>query len=246
MQANECERVEVLENKVAVACRVHRIGGWRRESEFTRRDGPIERKSGTGHRSRSQRTEIQACRAIEEAIGIAQCHLNISKQPMRYQNRLRPLQMRVARHDGFACVAPLRNQSGGPGCEPADDKLDLSAHIKAQVRCNLLIAAAARVQFEREIADALDELKLNEVMNVFGSGMIAHLDSAGVRTEFRGNLVERCRQLDGFALGEDPCRGEGRRVRFAGGDFLIEKAPIKDDGALPGFEFRVQRLTKPA
>ena len=93
---------------------------------------------------------------------------------------------------------------------------------------------------------ALHELEFDEVMNILGGRMIAHLRLAGVRCEFGGNRIQRRAQLRCFSFGQDSCGAEGGRVRLAGGDFLIEKPPVKDDRALPRFEFRIQRLAKAA
>jgi len=122
----------------------------------------------------------------------------------------------------------------------------LSAHIEAQVRGDLLVAAAAGVQLETKLSDPIYKLELDEVMNVLRGRMIAHPRLARVRTEFRSNRIERCAQLRCFSFGQDSCRGESRRVRLAGGYFFIEKPPVKDDRALPRFEFSVKWLAKPA
>ena len=165
---------------------------------------------------------------------------------MRDENWLGALEVRVTWHDGIACVASLLDQRAGPGCEAADDKLNLSAHVEAQVCCNLFVAAAASVQLESEISGALYELQLDEVMNVLGGRVIAHFDLASVGREFRGNLVERPAQLRCFSFGQDSCREESRRVRLTGSYFMVEKAPIENNGPLPRFEFGVQRLAKTA
>ena len=75
---------------------------WRGKAPLWVSPGPIERKRCASNRSRSQRAEIQSRRAIQKAIRIAQRHFHIGQQPMRDQNRLGTLQMRIAGHDGVA------------------------------------------------------------------------------------------------------------------------------------------------
>ena len=136
----------------------------------------------------------------QQAIGIAQRHLHIRQQPMRDEHRLGPLQVRVARHHSVAGVARLLDQRSGPRGEAVDDKLDLRAHIEAQVGGNLFVAAAAGVQLESERADALRQLEFDEVMNVLGGGVVAHLRLARVRCELRGDRVQRLRATPLFQL----------------------------------------------
>ena len=83
-------------------------------------------------------------------------------------------------------------------------------------------------------------------MNVFGGRMVAHERFAGVGGVFGGDDIERGAEVRCFSLGQDSGGAKGRRVRLAGGDLLLEKAPVKDDGALPRFEFRIERLAKAA
>ena len=116
--------------------------------KLVRRNRAIERQRRAGNRSRSQRTVIQPRRAILQPRGIAQQHLHIRLQPMRHQHRLRALQMRIARHHRIAGRVRQLNQRISPCRQPFNDQPDLFAHIQAQVRRNLLVAAAPRMQLQ--------------------------------------------------------------------------------------------------
>ena len=72
---------------------------------------------------------------------------------------------------------------------------DLLADVEAQVGGDLLVAAAAGVEFETERADALNECQFDEVMNVFGGRVIAHLGLAGFGGVIGGDRIERCADL---------------------------------------------------
>jgi len=123
---------------------------------------------------------------------------------------------------------------------------DLRTHVEAQVGRYLLIAAAASVQLEAEQAYALHQLEFDEVMNVFGGWMVAHLRHAHFRSELGGNRIERIAQLRCLTFGEDLRNTEGRRVGLAGGYFLRQKPPIEDDRPLPRLELAIERLPKAA
>jgi hypothetical protein len=120
------------------------------------------------------------------------------------EHRLGALHVRVAGHHGIAgCFASLLDKRAGPCGESCDDEIDLRADVEAQVGGDLLVAAAAGVELEAERANALDELDLDEVMNVFGGGMIAHRAPGRFRRVVGGDGVERCAQLRTFSLGEN-------------------------------------------
>ena len=157
-----------LQRKVAVARGVNAVRRRRSESQLARGHRPVELKRCSGHRARSQWTEVQPRRAILQPVRIAQRHLNVSQQPVRNKDRLGPLQMRVARHWGVAGAASLLDERSGPRSQPVDCAADRIAHIKPQVGSDLFVAAAAGVQLEPKRAYAFHQLELDEVMNVFG------------------------------------------------------------------------------
>ncbi len=134
-----------------------------------------------------------------EARRIAQDHLDVSEQPVSDEHRLGALHVRVAGHHGIA--GSLRACSTSALAQAASASMterDLLAHVEAQIGGDLLVAAAAGVQLEAERADALDECKFDEVMNVFGGRVIAHQRLAGFGGVVGGNRVERV--ADGCAF----------------------------------------------
>ena len=114
MQSDKRERLQILENEIAIAGRVHRVGGRRSEAEFARSDGAVERKRGAGDRARSERAIVQARSAILQARRIAQNHLHVRQQPVRNQHRLGALQVRIAWHHVFAGGVRLIDQRASP------------------------------------------------------------------------------------------------------------------------------------
>jgi hypothetical protein len=102
------------------------------------------------------------------------------------------------------------------------------------------------VEFEAELADSINQRELDKVVNVFSGWMCTHKGLARFRSVLRGNRIQRGADLRSLTFGEDPCSTQSRSVGLAGGYLLWEKPPIKDDGTLPLFEVRVERLTKAA
>ena len=66
------------------------------------------------------------------------------------EDGLGALKVGVAGHDGFAGGGGLGDESVCPGGETSDDAGDFVADIKAEVGGDLLVAAAAGVEFETE------------------------------------------------------------------------------------------------
>ena len=62
VQADERERLQILENKIAIAGGIDGVGGRRGESELARGDGAVERKRCAGNRARAERAKIQPLR----------------------------------------------------------------------------------------------------------------------------------------------------------------------------------------
>ncbi len=84
------------------------------------------------------------------------------------QHRFGALQMGVGGHRRVARGFGLLDQLPAPS--PQDEPaigLHLLPHVQPQVGGNLLVAAAAGVQLQAEIADALHQLQLHKVVNVF-------------------------------------------------------------------------------
>ncbi len=61
-----------------------------------------------------------------------------------------------------------------------------------------------------------------------------------------GDRVEGCRGFPRLHGGQDAGGDERGGVGLAGGDFLREKPPVEDDGALPAFEVGVERFAEAA
>jgi hypothetical protein len=90
----------------------------------------------------------------------------MGEQVVGEQQRLRPLQVRVAGQQGFPVL--LRHLHEGPhGREHALAKpLRRVADEEVKVECHLVVAAAARVQLERHVAHHLAQPPLDRRVHV--------------------------------------------------------------------------------
>ena len=103
---------------------------------------------------------------------------------------------------------------------------NLAPQIEAQIERHLLVAGASRVQPLAEIADALDELPLDERVHVF----VRTVDERRLAPASLENLVERRRHLLGFGLVEDADASEPLDPRKAARHVVFEETPIESKG----------------
>jgi hypothetical protein len=141
--------------------------------------------------------------ACTQAVGVTQDHLDISEKPVRGEHGLSALHVGVAGHDGVAGGLGLVDERTRPCGESVDDEIDLPANVETQISRDLLVAAAACVKLEAKRAYALNELQFDEVMDVFGRGMIGDERLSVFRRVVGCDGVEGCAQLRAFSLGEN-------------------------------------------
>jgi len=165
---------------------------------------------------------------------------------MRNQHGFGPLHMGVTGHHRLAGCASLLDQRAGPCGQSIHSQADLLAHIETEIGRNLLVAAAAGVQLEPQRADALGQLQFDKVMNVLGRRIVAYQGLARLGCVLFADHIQRRAQLRPFTFSENPGGDQRGGVRLAGGDLTIEKPPVKDNRALPGFKLRIQRLAESA
>src|ERR1700677_252955 len=102
MKADKRKRIDELECEIAVTRGVDAVRRRPREIEPLCHEWTIQRKRCARYSARSKRTNIHTPAAIGKPVGIANEHLDVSQQPMPYQDRFGMLQMRICGHSGSA------------------------------------------------------------------------------------------------------------------------------------------------
>jgi hypothetical protein len=147
---------------------------------------------------------------------------------VRYQHGLGTLQVRIRRHHRIPSTLCLLDKPLHPCREMPEQNLAAKANVQAQVGGNLLVAAASAVQLQAKIADRLDQLHLDEMMDVLRIRchglrrvrLLARL--MGRWDETRSNCVQtfHCRGV--FSLRKNSGRLQRTRVRLAGGYLFLK------------------------
>ncbi len=98
--------------KIAIADSVETVLTDARETKLTRNRLSIEHDGRSRERAGTKRKNIGSSPAIAEALDIALECFDLREQVMREKDRLRPLQMGVARHDNIDMLAREIEQCG--------------------------------------------------------------------------------------------------------------------------------------
>src|SRR5579871_5972099 len=117
--------------------------------------------------------------------------------------------------------------------------VDTRPHEKPQIGRYLLVAAAAAVQLVAEFSDQQDQLLLNEMVNVFGFGIV---DKFGRGRGLLADLFQSLQNVNEFVGTEHFGILQGACMRSAGGEFVAQQAAVEVKRPLPAFEIGIQRL----
>ena len=84
-------------------------------------------------------------------------------------DRLRPLQVGIAGHDGIRMRFRLAAQGSDQGMDAVPQRLALPAQVQPEIQRHLIVAAAGRVETPARVADAAGQLALDEGMDILRS-----------------------------------------------------------------------------
>ena len=112
-----------------------------------------------------------ALERISQALGVAAEHLNIGEAPVSEQDRLRALEVGVARERGGLLALGEIDERVHGRFEFSLAKAQLPRRPQPQVGGDLVIAAAAGVQLLAQVSHAGDELALDPRVNILIVGI---------------------------------------------------------------------------
>ncbi len=154
--------------------------------------------------------------------------------------------MRVGGHDGVACGFGPLYQGQGPVAQQFLSLRCMLAHVKAQVGRDLLIAAAAGVELQGQLANVRGQFELDEMMHVFGTRIGCQGGAPSAVPAVLEHGIQPIAHLGGLGRRQNAGGSEHARVRLAGSNLLGEKPPVKAKGPLPLLKARIERLAEAA
>ena len=223
------KREEKFEGEVAVADSVQAIGRGAGKTQIARESIAVEWKGASGEGARAKRAIVGARGGRGQAFGVAMQRFAVRQEPMRQQNRLRVLHVRVAGHGNLQIALGLRSDGAFQGSERAAEVLRSFAHIHTKFGSDHFVAAAAGVQLRAQRAEFFDQRGFDEMMNIFGWRLV---EPRSIGLGAPCDFAESSDDFLAFCFAENSGGDDGARPGAIEQQFLREHAAIKAPGAL--------------
>src|SRR5271154_5076764 len=154
--------------------------------------------------------------------------------------------MCIRRHHAFSGSLRQFDKCSRPFADVGDEHARTRTNVQTQVGRNLLVAAAASMKFEPEVADCFDQFHLDEVVNVLRVRSIVHPLLRIFGQAAQCNLIESVSERRLLGTGQYVRCFQRKGMRLAGSYFFLNQLPVKAEGTLPVIESRVEWLAKAA
>ena len=241
VQSDRRKGKQEFEHKITVAGGVEAVGRNGGETQFARQLVPVQGYVAAGQRPRPQRQDLGAPAAIGQPVSVTEKHLGVGQQPMRAQDDLGALPVRVAGQHGIVQLFRAAEQSFVPFAQLPSESIDLLPDEQPQVSCDLFVAAAAGVELASHLAHVLHQPQLDKVVDVFG----IRFEIGGVGARPLADLSQAGENRVVLSRGQHAGAGQRLSVGATRSQFLPQQAPVVEKRALPLVEGGVGRLGKP-
>ena len=167
MLGDQRQNEDRLEGEVAVAGDIQAVGRDPVEAQFPGHEIAIDRQAGAGQGRGAQRQDVQPLAAIGQPRSIALELLDIGQEIVRGQHRLGPLHVGVAGQDQTAVPLAARPERRCKADQARVDPVERLAGPEFEVGGDLVVAASRRVQLAADIAQLLDQGRLDVHVDIF-------------------------------------------------------------------------------
>ena len=123
--------------------------------------------AGAGNRARAERQLVDVVEESLEPGMVSNERRGMSEKEVRGQNRLRPAQMGVGRHQRVARALGARRQNLDDCDDGPLNLRDAPLEVEPEVDRDLFVARPARMEPTTGVANARDELPLDKRVHVF-------------------------------------------------------------------------------
>ncbi len=191
------DRGQRLDHEIPIGHRIHRVRGRPVEAELGRHRRPVDRVAGPGQRARSEGRDVEPATGVGQAAAIPLEHLDVGQHVVGEQHWLGGLDVGQAGQDGLPVALRQRDQRPLEPDEAGVEPVDRPARPQPQVRGDLVVARAARVQPAAGGPDPASQLGLEVEVDVLearvpleppGLDVVTHGPQAGLE---RRCLVRR-------------------------------------------------------
>ncbi len=215
-----------LDDVIPVAHRVYAVLAHTVKAQFGGQRPAVYVERIAGQRPRPQWADLRAPGHAGQPLAAALEFPEEGHQPVAKEQRLRLLQVRVARHDHVQVNLGLLND----GRLQPDQRLTQGNHlvqqVETQVGGHLVVAGATRVEFSRHRPYQLGQPPLDCGVDV----LVAGLDLQGAGVEFSMHLFQPGDELVALIGGEQPRPRQRAGVGDAAPHVGRVHPPVEADG----------------
>ncbi len=227
MGAQERAAEEQLANEIAIAHRVDAVARQGSEAEAALEQHAGDREGAPGHRAGAER-QLRGCLTrVLEARAVAIERPEVRQHPVGRGDGLRPLEMRVRRHDGAIERGGLVEHDE---LERADQGVELRRGVHrphARGGRDLIVATPPGVQLGGDVADFGVEQAIDERMDV-----LVRRGRGFTRGQSRGHAVEPVLEALALLEREDAGVPERHGPGLGGADVERPEPDVDVDGAI--------------
>jgi hypothetical protein len=223
VDADERGIEQKLGDEIAVTHRVQTVFAHARKAQFAREEFAINAERVARERACAQRQNRNARYAIVQARAITREHPKVRQQPVREQNRLRALQVRVTGHQHVEVLLSLFDECRLEIGELRLETRDRIEDEEARVGSHLIVAAAPGVQLARDRADEFTQAAFDGGVDVF----VTRLRGECAECEFLFDLCQTFQQRVAFGLADEIGARERTRVRATTANVHLVQSPVE-------------------
>src|SRR5262249_14283919 len=172
----------------------------------------------------TERHDVDPLPNIVQALAVPRQHFKISQTPVSEQNRLGALQMGVPGQNNLLISLGKKEKRCLRLAQETIQLIDFPPQPEAKVSCDLIVAAAARMQFATCGAKHFYQTRFDERMHVFRIWIIQV--ELFRQTTFK-YLLERRLYLLSLVVKQNVCHGQALAMLDTGTDINLKTPPIK-------------------
>ena len=168
-----------LDGKVAVRHGVERVGTQAVEAKLLSDALAVDGEARARKRRAAQRQEIDPLAAFGETLSVSGEHRVIGEEVMAEGYRLRHLQVRESRHDGFCMLFGQIEQRVAQALDRRCDRIDSRAQVEPQIGRHLIVARASGMKSLPGVSDERHQPLFDvevDVLEIARPGELAALD----------------------------------------------------------------------
>ena len=225
MHHQDGQRAQQLQGEIPVRNTVHAVEADAVKAEFSCLQVAVGVIGRPRQGAAADRRDIDPAPAVLQAVEITQQHHRISHHIVAEAHRLGPLQMRIARHDGFGVLFRKIGEHMEKIADESGDFVTLISQIHSQVQRHLVVPAAGSVEFFSCVSDPLGQHLFDKHVDVLRTFVDCELPALQILQDSGKSFCQR------FAVrfGDNPFCREHRRMGDAPGNILAGHPAVKAD-----------------